>query len=603
MRGILVDILVIESLLICFIHNVLVVASGSRLVARRAAVDDIPYIGITDNWPASAVRMEINDMYKDKPLFNLYILALDRMMKAPKNHRTSYYAISGIHGTDQVYDNRRAGKWLGAGYGIHDSQYFSDYHRVYVALFETSLFKYAKQVFREFNTMHQQRNSDILNRFRVPYWDWASNASLPNWILFDKSITVDTPTGRKLINNPLYAFRDFIPNDPNLRIVRSSTETFSTVETLRSPTLGANNLFVSQPLQVAKLLNQSQFHLRIEVYNLFQKNISRDFELRPFETTHGSPHIYVGGLMLPNHTISGHMTYIRFAAFDPVFWLHHCNVDRQFAILQVLNPKWISSGPNEIQVLYPFWNYRVNSYFTTLDSRRVTDFGYTYPELQQTADANHMRQLMHQKYGDTTPRNTIAQAINTVSERKITAIGAPIFDTVLHTAADPKKLASKGRAQLLNTTDSYNEFQAAITLPSDATTGSFSIHLFMGSYTSDPSRWIFDSNYVGSMDCFTLGSQSAMKIDIRGSVFLTQALLNLINRDDSGLIGLRVKDVRKFLKKNLKYEVQSSSDVKVDTDKLKIEVQTARVKTPKATTEDESALNVWGPWRTVFTLK
>jgi tyrosinase len=31
----------------------------------------------------------------------------------------------------------------------------------------------------------------------------------------------------------------------------------------------------------------------------------------------------------------GHPGY---AAFDPIFWLHHCNVDRIFALWQVLNP-------------------------------------------------------------------------------------------------------------------------------------------------------------------------------------------------------------------------------------------------------------------------
>jgi tyrosinase len=32
------------------------------------------------------------------------------------------------------------------------------------------------------------------------------------------------------------------------------------------------------------------------------------------------------------------MTYLDYSAFDPVFWLHHTNMDRIFALWQVLHP-------------------------------------------------------------------------------------------------------------------------------------------------------------------------------------------------------------------------------------------------------------------------
>ena len=34
----------------------------------------------------------------------------------------------------------------------------------------------------------------------------------------------------------------------------------------------------------------------------------------------------------------GHMTPTSVAAFDPIFWLHHANVDRQLALHQALYP-------------------------------------------------------------------------------------------------------------------------------------------------------------------------------------------------------------------------------------------------------------------------
>lgn len=34
----------------------------------------------------------------------------------------------------------------------------------------------------------------------------------------------------------------------------------------------------------------------------------------------------------------GHMSTISYSAFDPIFWLHHANVDRLFAIWQAIYP-------------------------------------------------------------------------------------------------------------------------------------------------------------------------------------------------------------------------------------------------------------------------
>lgn len=43
----------------------------------------------------------------------------------------------------------------------------------------------------------------------------------------------------------------------------------------------------------------------------------------PLETPHNSLHDIIGGN-------SGNMSYITISAFDPIFWLHHCNMDRHY---------------------------------------------------------------------------------------------------------------------------------------------------------------------------------------------------------------------------------------------------------------------------------
>lgn len=48
------------------------------------------------------------------------------------------------------------------------------------------------------------------------------------------------------------------------------------------------------------------------------------------ESIHNSIHNSIGGF--------GHMQFPEVAGFDPAFWLHHANVDRLFAMWQVLYP-------------------------------------------------------------------------------------------------------------------------------------------------------------------------------------------------------------------------------------------------------------------------
>lgn len=40
----------------------------------------------------------------------------------------------------------------------------------------------------------------------------------------------------------------------------------------------------------------------------------------------------------------GHMSYIEYSAFDPIFFLHHAMIDRCFAMWQALNPNSMSDS-------------------------------------------------------------------------------------------------------------------------------------------------------------------------------------------------------------------------------------------------------------------
>ena len=69
------------------------------------------------------------------------------------------------------------------------------------------------------------------------------------------------------------------------------------------------------------------------------------------ETIHDDLHIKIGGMGAdpystnPNDKPGGHMSQPLSAAFDPLFWLHHANIDRLFLLWTKMHPGvWVTPG-------------------------------------------------------------------------------------------------------------------------------------------------------------------------------------------------------------------------------------------------------------------
>ncbi|KAI3542090.1 hypothetical protein CABS02_10548 [Colletotrichum abscissum] len=90
----------------------------------------------------------------------------------------------------------------------------------------------------------------------------------------------------------------------------------------------------------------------------------------------------------------GHMADLGVAAFDPIFWLHHCNVDRQLAIFQSLNsvPWWsgqdVKNDPASNDPLYPFHTDANFGHWTSDALQYWTKLGYTYDDLTPSEESN-----------------------------------------------------------------------------------------------------------------------------------------------------------------------------------------------------------------------
>ncbi|KAI8674654.1 Tyrosinase [Fusarium keratoplasticum] len=124
------------------------------------------------------------------------------------------------------------------------------------------------------------------------------------------------------------------------------------------------------------------------------------------EYIHNNVHNVTGGGDLTEYGL-GHMSDVPVAAFDPIFWLHHCNIDRLLSMWQALNwNKWWDTkeppppdekdetgkprtnlpDPTPCSPLLPFHNVETDKpdqepdkgFWTSEGVRDWTKLGYTY---------------------------------------------------------------------------------------------------------------------------------------------------------------------------------------------------------------------------------
>ncbi|KAM3065503.1 hypothetical protein ACMFMF_010988 [Clarireedia jacksonii] len=358
------------------------------------------------------LRLEIRDLQRNHPdQWTLYILGLQAFQQLDEKSDLSYYGIAGIHGRPYRpwggVKGDNPGGWQ--GYCTHSSILFAPWHRPYLALFEQALYSIVQKIASTFPAATKARYQQAAITFRIPYWDWAAEPPSGDkyfpTIVGQPSISIITPTSNDkpvLIANPLYSFK-FNPLNPVKGDFPSSPENHWPT-TLRYPTSGSAS---------AKSQEQQVFDAMASQFDSYQNNvylIMRDPNYKRFdafsnhqwapgnapgtygsiEDVHNSLHSETGG--------GGQMGDPDYAAFDPLFWLHHVNVDRLFAIWQALNPSSyaidkpsgdgtfsIQSGTQETSKtpLAPFNDATGKTFWDSDGARYTTTFNYAYPETQQ----------------------------------------------------------------------------------------------------------------------------------------------------------------------------------------------------------------------------
>lgn len=200
------------------------------------------------------------------------------------------------------------------------------------------------------------------------------------------------------------------------------------------------------------------------------------------------------------------MGIVPYSGFDPIFWLHHVNVDRIIAIWQALNPSsFVTSEINsygtftnrpgltetETTPLTPFHDVSNTALYTSDSARDTRTFGYTYPELvdwnvTSSSLTSSVRQTVELLYGS-------GASGSSISRRSSHTFSPPYpFN---HTAATDSTHAHSPWEMI---TDDGNRYYLNIRTSKSALRGSYFIHFFLHAPPLDPGDWGTAPNLIGS---------------------------------------------------------------------------------------------------------
>lgn len=386
---------------------------------------------------------ELEDLYDSgtpAPLENL-MLAWKGIKELPVNDPNSLFTIGGYHGEPFRDQGATDGNYWG-GYCNHNNVLFPTWHRVYLYKIENAL-----------------RSIQGCEEVTLPYWDETEHDSISKgmpWSLTREKLLIRG----QMVDNPLRSYKfqiainDNVSTDASIYSKPAGTETvrypysglvgtpadkaksdahnsqFSAsqgTDLLNGNIMGWLNKTVSLP-DIDKRLRLGGVHVLYALcldapnYTVFSNQtsaaswnmkLSKDPVVVPLETPHNDIHLSVGGFNVPGPNnpdfspipgANGDMGENDTAAFDPVFFFHHCNVDRMFWIWQKKHestkhfsiiPGYAGTnsddgGPsagypkNEPLTLdsplKPFLkNSQTNTFYTTRDCIDIeTQLGYTY---------------------------------------------------------------------------------------------------------------------------------------------------------------------------------------------------------------------------------
>ncbi|KAJ3565570.1 hypothetical protein NP233_g7549 [Leucocoprinus birnbaumii] len=382
-------------------------------------------------------RLNIVDFVKNDKFLTLYVRALESIQARDQHSWDSFFQVAGIHGLPFIEwaKERPSVNANQAGYCTHGQPLFPTWHRPYVALYEQTLQGAAIEAAKKF-TVDKEAWAQAAKDIRQPFWDWGFQFVPPDEVIKNEQIQIVDYNGQKVsVPNPILRYH-FHPIDPSFSRYRDFN-TWTT--TVRNPDRSRKE---DIPGLIRKMGIEAD-QIREKTYNMLKFNdnweffsnhsVGDDQHANSLEAVHDDIHGIVGYGKIP-----GHMTVPFFAAFDPIFWLHHANVDRLLSLWHAMNPDvWVTPGENldatmsiaaDTQVtqdtpLEPFYETK-DKVWTSAPVTDTSKFGYSYPDFDAVIGGSKdlvkaaINDLVDTRYGTSRTRGVAGPAFNLLANFK-----------------------------------------------------------------------------------------------------------------------------------------------------------------------------------------
>lgn len=236
----------------------------------------------------------------------------------------------------------------------------------------------------------------------------------------------------------------------------------------------------------------------------------------------------------------GHMGIVEVSAFDPVFWFHHCNIDRILAMYQARYPEtYVERAPqakasytmakdSEADASTPLAPFHMNAkgdMWTSSTIRKWESFGYTYPELMNSPSNESLTLTINRMYRAQT-QGLVNSTMQTPEMFKRNINGTIKADAI--------------------------DWMAEVNMPTDIQS-TYSVRAFIGKPDEDPKKWATDPNYVGQVASLA-SPRTDSDVIVTANIVLTD---KLAEKHAAGeLRTLERKDVEAYLKTNFYWKIQ-----------------------------------------------
>ncbi|KJZ70883.1 hypothetical protein HIM_09748 [Hirsutella minnesotensis 3608] len=316
-------------------------ALGSASLAL--AQDFIATTGVVAQNGSAPIRRNINELASEAgPQWDLYIQSLWEMQGVDESDPLSFFQIAGIHGWPFVEYNgtgpgRQNNGWM--GYCPHGEPLFLSWHRPYVALYEQTLVSHAKAIAAKYPEDRRNEYVQAAESLRSPFWDWGTSRDVPQ-VTVPRSVTINTAEGKKEVQNPLMTYKfpkDAIDgkfgNFAQIRRTPPGLPNPDSVYRCAAPKSYPKSADEALELKVNRNRNTDLGAMVYDIFtnsqNFAQFASTRDVGMS-LEQIHNTIHVEAAcGADMMNQYVSG---------YDPLFMLHHTQVDRLWSYWQAIHP-------------------------------------------------------------------------------------------------------------------------------------------------------------------------------------------------------------------------------------------------------------------------